>query len=74
MLAQNRLDYIANFFSNVFVQSNHVSEKEFLIKWPEYGVAFELPALWLEKIGRSPLRSSKLYRIPSERRQSFEMG
>jgi len=48
-LAQNRLDYITIFFSNIFSPiANEIENVP--IKYPEYGVAFELPALWLEKI------------------------
>jgi len=48
-LAQNRIDYITIFFSNIFSQTGG-QIKNVAIKYPEYGVAFELPALWLEKI------------------------
>ena len=62
-IAQNRLDYIANFFSNTFIQSNNVLENKISIKWPEFGVTFELPALWLEKIiGFSDTRSQFFFR------------
>ena len=48
-LAQNRIDYIKIFFSNIFSQTDD-EIKNVVIKHPEYGIAFELPALWLEKI------------------------
>lgn len=63
IIAQNRLDYIIYFFSNIFTQSSSALENEILIKWSEYGVAFELPALWLEKIiGFSDTRSQFFFK------------
>ena len=50
IIAQNRLDYVTNFFSNIFLQSSDALKNEVEIMWPEYGVTFELPALWLERI------------------------
>ena len=49
LMAQNRIDYIKFFFSDIFTQLN-TKIKDVIIKWPEYGVAFELPALWFEKL------------------------
>ena len=40
MIAQNRIDYISVLFSETDIKLRH----------PEYGVAFELPALYLEKL------------------------
>ena len=62
-IAQNRLDYISNFFSNTFILSNNVLENKISIKWPEFGVTFELPALVLEKIlGLSDTRLQFFFR------------
>ena len=62
-LAQNRLDYISYFFSNIFNQSSKLVEDIVTIQSPEYGVAFELPALWLEKIiGYTESRSQFFFR------------
>ena len=63
IIAQNRLDYIANFFSNIFLQSSDALKNKVEIMWPEYGVAFELPALWLEKVvGFSDTRSQSFFK------------
>jgi hypothetical protein len=63
IIAQNRLDYIANFFSNIFLLSTDALKNEIEIMWPEYGVVFELPALWLEKIiGFSDTRSQSFFK------------
>ena len=63
IIAQNRLDYIANFLSNIFLQSSDALKNEVEIMWPQYGVVFELPALWLEKVvGLSDTRSQSFFK------------
>ena len=50
VIGQNRLDYITNFFSNIFTQSSSAINNQFELIEPEYGSVFELSAIWLEKI------------------------
>ena len=57
-IGQNRIDYIINFFLNIFSQSANTSNEGVTIKWPEYGAFFEVFALWIEKLfGFSDTRS-----------------
>ena len=48
-LGQNRIDYIKSFFLKIFGNAQS-SDVEVKIKHPEYGVLFEVFALWVEKI------------------------
>ena len=63
VIGQNRLDYITNFFSNIFTQSSNAIDNQFEFIEPEYGSVFELPAIWLEKIiGFTDTRSQFFFR------------
>jgi len=62
VFAQNRLDYITNYFSNLF-QEDIRQKKEVIFFQKEYGVVFELPVLLLEKFfGYTSIRDQYIFR------------